>query len=119
GDNSQLIKVLDPTGDNQLVQTLQRTLGDVVQAQNTAILHQFSLDNKEGALTRFLGEMVAKHGDLHSALQTNMKDVVGEFSLDRPDSALSRLVLRVETAQRSVTSELSLDNAGSALSRLQ
>jgi hypothetical protein len=119
GENSQLIKVLDPRGENQMVAALQRTLDGVVQAQNVAILHQFSLDNKEGALTRFLGELVGKHGDLHTALQNNMKDVVAEFSLDRPESALSRLVQRVETAQRSLTSELSLDNQGSALSRLQ
>ena len=50
GENSQLIKVLDPSGDNQLVGTLQRTLDGVVQAQNRAILNQFSLDNKDGAL---------------------------------------------------------------------
>ena len=65
--------------------------------------------------TRFLGELVGKHGDLHTALQGNLKDVVAEFSLDRPDSALSRLVQRVETAQKSLTDELSLDNSGSAL----
>jgi hypothetical protein len=119
GENSRLIKVLDPSGDNQLVGTLQRTLDGVVQAQNMAILSQFSLDNKDGALTRFLSELVGKHGDLHTALQGNLKDVVAEFSLDRPDSALSRLVQRVETAQKSLTDELSLDNSGSALSRLQ
>jgi hypothetical protein len=44
--------------------------------------------------------------------------VVAEFSLDKPDSALSRLVGRVETAQRSLTSELSLDNEHSALRRM-
>jgi hypothetical protein len=119
GENSQLIKVLDPRGGNQLVATLQRTLDGVVQGQNASILSQFSLDNKDGALTRFLGELVEKHGDLHTALQGNMNSVVAEFSLDRPDSALSRLVHRVETAQNSLTAELSLDNSGSALSRLQ
>lgn len=119
GENSQLLKVLDPSGENQLVQTMQRTLDSVIQAQNAAILQQFSLDNKGGALTRFLGELEAKHGNLNTALSKNMAEVVAEFSLDRPDSALSRLVQRVETAQRSLTSELSLDNEASALSRLQ
>jgi hypothetical protein len=119
GENSQLLKVLDPSGENQLVQTMQRTLDGVIQSQNASILQQFSLDNKTGALTRFLGELEAKHGNLNTALSKNMADVVAEFSLDRPDSALSRLVQRVETAQRSLTSELSLDNEASALSRLQ
>ena len=41
-----------------------------------------------------------------------------EFSLDKEDSALSRLVKRVETAQETITKEFSLDEDGSALSRL-
>ncbi|AEG91228.1 hypothetical protein [Ramlibacter tataouinensis] len=118
GENSQLLKALDPSGDNQLIANLQRTLDGVVQAQNASILHQFSLDNKEGALVRFLSELAAKHGDLNQALSANMQAVVAEFSLDKEDSALSRLVHRVETAQRSLTSELSLDNENSALKRM-
>jgi len=119
GENSQLFRMLDPTGDNQLVMTLQRTLDGVVQAQNQAIAGQFSLDNKDGALVRFLGELTAKHGDLNQALSRDMQAIVAEFSLDKEDSALSRLVSRVETAQRSLTAELSLDNEDSALQRLQ
>jgi hypothetical protein len=118
GENSQLLKLLDPTGENHLVAMLQRTLDGVVQAQNLAILSQFSLDNKDSALVRFLGELTSKHGDLSQALSRDMQAVVAEFSLDKEDSALSRLVSRVETAQRSLTSELSLDNENSALKRM-
>jgi len=119
GENSQLFRMLDPSGDNQLVASLQRTLGAVVEDQNKAILSQFSLDNKDSALVRFLGELTAKYGDLNSALSRDMQAIVAEFSLDSEDSALSRLVSRVETAQRSLTAELSLDNEDSALQRLQ
>lgn len=118
GENSQLLRMLDPAGDNQLVATLRRTLDGAVQAQNEAILAQFSLDNKSSALVRFLGELTARHGDLNQALSRDMAAVVAEFSLDREDSALSRLVSRVESAQKSLTAELSLDNEGSALTRL-
>jgi hypothetical protein len=118
GENSQLLKALDPSGDNQLILNLQKTLDTVVQGQNASILNQFSLDNKDGALVRFLGELASKHGDLNLALSRDMKAVVAEFSLDKPDSALSRLVGRVEAAQRSLTSELSLDNENSALKRM-
>ncbi|GAB3764753.1 hypothetical protein GCM10028796_20460 [Ramlibacter monticola] len=118
GENSDLLKALDPSGDNQLVASLQKTLDAVVQAQNASILNQFSLDNKDGALVRFLAELGAKHGDLNEALSKNLQLVVAEFSLDKPDSALSRLVGRVEAAQRSLTSELSLDNENSALRRM-
>lgn len=119
GENSQLFRMLDPTGDNQLVATLQETLDGVVQAQNKVILGQFSLDNKDGALVRFLNELTSKYGDLNTALSRDMQAVVAEFSLDNEGSALSRLVSRVETAQRSLTAELSLDNEDSALQRLQ
>jgi hypothetical protein len=118
GENSQLLKLLDPSGDNQMVTLLRRTLDGVVQAQNLAILSQFSLDNKESALVRFLAELESRHGNLNQALSRDMKAVVAEFSLDKEDSALSRLVSRVESAQRSLTAELSLDNDGSALKRM-
>lgn len=118
GENSQLIKALDPTGENQLVKLLETTLATVVQAQNASILNQFSLDNKDGALVRFLGELSVKHGDLNKALAENMQAVVDEFSLDKPDSALSRLVSQVEVTQKRLTSELSLDSENSALKRL-
>ena len=118
GENSQLLRMLDPGSDNQLVATLRRSLDTVVQLQNEAILGQFSLDNKSGALVRFLGELTARHGDLNNALSRDMQAVVAEFSLDKEDSALSRLISRVETAQKGLTAELSLDNQDSALQRL-
>ena len=90
----------------------------MVQAQNASILHQFSLDNKEGALVRFLSELTGKHGDLNKALSEDMQSVVAEFSLDKPDSALSRLVGQVEATQRRLTAELSLDSENSALKRM-
>lgn len=68
GENSQLLKALDPSGDNQLILNLQKTPDTVVQGQNASILNQFSLDNKDGALVRFLGELTSKHGVLNLAL---------------------------------------------------
>lgn len=119
GENSDLLKLLDPSGENQLVATMQRTLDGVVQAQNLAILSQFSLDEPSSAMNRFMRELSSKHGDINEAMSKKMSDVVSEFSLDREDSALSRLVGRVENAHKSLTKELSLDNEESAISRLQ
>ena len=45
--------------------------------------------------------------------------MVAEFSLDREDSALSRLVLRVERAQNQINREFSLDQEQSALARIR
>lgn len=96
GENSQLLQALDPSGENKLVKQFEQTLSGVVTAQNAAILDQFSLDNKQGAMVRFLGELTMRHGDLNKAMSENMEGLVAEFSLDKPDSALSRLVGQVE-----------------------
>lgn len=47
-----------------------------------------------------------------------MTSVVGEFSLDNKDSALSRLVGRVEQAQGQISAQFSLDNPESGLTRI-
>lgn len=114
GDNSRLVKLLDPTGENHLVEALRQTLDQVVATQSIAMTRQFN----DGALCQFLGELTQKHGDIHAALKSDMQAVVAEFSLDSEDSALSRLVARVEASQQRVASELSLDQEDSALQRL-
>jgi hypothetical protein len=119
GENSQLLKALDPSGENQLVGTMQRTLDGVIQAQNLSIAAQFSLDEPGSALSRLVRELESKHGNLNDALSKRMGEMIDEFSLDKEDSALSRLVSRVDTAQKAMTSEFSLDNKASAISRLQ
>lgn len=118
-DNTQLLQALDPSEENQLIGAMKKAVDGVMQAANLQVVSQFSLDNKDGALSRFLGELTSKHGDLTEALSKKMTNVVDEFSLDKPESALSRLVKRVENSQNTVTSQLSLDNPESALSRMQ
>ena len=43
-----------------------------------------------------IGELTTNHGQLTEALQKKIDAVVDEFSLDKEDSALSRLVRNVE-----------------------
>ncbi|HSV44467.1 MAG TPA: hypothetical protein VLJ58_01645 [Ramlibacter sp.] len=119
GENSQLFQMLDPSGENKLLATMEKTIDGVIQAQNASILGQFSLDAPDSALSRLVRELTSKHGDLNEALSRRMGDVVAEFSLDKEDSALSRLVGRVDAAQKSLTREFSLDNEQSAISRLR
>jgi hypothetical protein len=119
GENSKLLKALDPTGENQLVVTMQRTLDAVIHAQNAAISSQFSLDQPDSALSRLVRELEGKHGNLNDALSKRMGEMIDEFSLDKDDSALSKLVRRVDLASKAMTSEFSLDNDVSAISRLQ
>ena len=79
----------------------------------------FSLDNKEGALSRLIDELKENHGEVSVAPQERIDAVTAEFSLDKEDSALSRLVERVERAQRQISKEFSLDEEGSALARMR
>jgi hypothetical protein len=119
GENSLFFNLLAPSESNQLLAALRSTVDEVAQAEKTAILTQFSLDEPNSALSRLVRELTQTHGEMTGALKTQMNDVISEFSLDRPDSALSRLVGRVEAAQRSIASEFSLDNTDSALSRMR
>lgn len=119
GQESPLFKMLSPTESAGLMQALRETLGDQLLRQREHILNEFSLNNKESALSRLVGELSASQGKLTVSLEEKIDEVVREFSLDEDNSALSRLVKNVEGAQKTITSEFSLDNDASALSRLK
>ena len=118
GENSPLMKLLNPKESDGLVSSIRSTISAVVDEQQEHILAEFSLDNNQGALKRLVNELTQANGKLKTDLAAEIGNVVQEFSLDKEDSALSRLVKRVETAQATITKEFSLDEEGSALSRL-
>lgn len=118
GENSPLMKLLNPQESSGLVSSMRLAVGEVVSAERDRILSEFSLNNDQGALKRLVGELTLANGKLRTDLATEIGNVVQEFSLDDDGSALSRLVRRVETAEETITKEFSLDQQGSALSRL-
>jgi hypothetical protein len=119
GENSAFLSLLDPSESNRLLAAMRQTVSGVMDAEKAVILGQFSLDNPDSALARLVRELTTSHGNLTTALGSQLNDVMKEFSLDKSDSALSRLVGRVEAAQNSISREFSLDNEGSALRRLR
>lgn len=119
GDDSELLKWLNPDQSQGLLGALRGVLDEQLLSQRDHVLKQFSLDNKEGALFRFIAELTERQGNLTEDLQTRIDEVVKQFSLDEENSALSRLVANVERAQRTITNEFSLDQETSALSRLK
>jgi len=119
GSESALLRSLDPTNSEGLVAGVQRLVDDALGAQRRAILGEFSLDNREGALARLVAELGASHGKLGESLAGQIEKVVREFSLDDEGSALSRLVKRVEVAQDQITNEFTLDSETSALARMR
>jgi hypothetical protein len=118
GENSPLMRLLNPDESNGLVSSIRSTISEVVNEEQTRILSEFSLDNGQGALSRLVSELTLANGKLKTDLATEIGQVVDEFSLDNEDSALSRLVKRVEVAEETITKEFSLDEQDSALSRL-
>jgi hypothetical protein len=118
GENSPLMRLLDPEESDSLVRTLRDSTEEVLQAERARILSEFSLDNKESALSRLISELTEENAHFKGDLAGRIEQVVGEFSLDRSDSALSRLVAKVEDAQTAIAEEFSLDNNDSALSRM-
>jgi hypothetical protein len=119
GQDSPLVKLLSPHESQGLLAALRQTLEAQLAAQRDHVLREFSLDNKEGALARMIGELTSSHGQLTLALEKKIAALVEEFSLDKDDSALSRLVRNVDRAQTTITREFSLDDEQSALARLK
>ncbi|MEX0977783.1 MAG: hypothetical protein WDZ48_02965 [Pirellulales bacterium] len=119
GQQSPLMKLLSPHESQGLLQALRQTLETQLAAQRDHVLREFSLDNKEGALARMIGELTTSHGLLTESLEKKIVAVAEEFSLDKDDSALSRLVRNVEGAKTTITREFSLDDEHSALSRMR
>jgi hypothetical protein len=119
GRDSALMKVLDPQQSDGLLTTLRKNVEDQLTHQRDRLLDEFSLDKKDGALSRLLSELTANHGDVGKALQTKIDAVIKEFSLNEENSALSRLVQNVTRAQTTITNEFSLDNETSCLSKLK
>lgn len=119
GENSPLMELLDPDGTDGFLSTLTDLVEKSATEQREKILGEFSLDNREGALSRLVNELAERHGKVGEALSKQIGEVVEEFSLDNDQSALSRLVTRVERAQRQISNEFSLDDDSSALARMR
>ena len=119
GQQSPLMKMLSPNESQGLLSSLRQTLEGQLTSQREHVLKEFSLDNKEGALARMIGELTSSHGQLTEALEKKIGVVIDEFSLDKEDSALNRLVRNVDRAQTTITREFSLDNDASALARMR
>ncbi len=119
GAGSPLMNLLGPEESHGLLAAFRETFDKQLTAQRERVLQEFSLDNRDGALSRLVKELNEGHGKLTGNLQEKIDEVVREFSLDEDDSALSRLVRNVDRAQKTITNEFSLNDNNSALSQLK
>lgn len=118
GNDSPLLRLLSPEEGEGVVASLGKAVAETLEMQRGQILRQFSLDDKESALSRLVCEMSGTNGKLREDFAKDVEKLHKEFSLDNEHGALSRLVGRVEKAQRTISDEFSLDNKESALCRL-
>lgn len=118
GEDSALLRMLSPDQSTGLLATLKQTVDTSLEQQQKAILRQFSLDDRESALSRLVTELTDQNGRLRKELAEDVEAVRKEFSLDNEDGALSRLVARVEAANQTIMSEFSCDNENSAINRM-
>lgn len=119
GQESPLMRFLDPKRSEGLLGLLNELVENQLTTQRRHILDQFSLDYEDGALSRFIGELNKKQGELSGELHEKVDEAVRQFSLDDDNSALSNLVRNMKDAQRTISAEFSLDEEKSALSRLK
>jgi len=119
GANSPIMNVLDPTQTGGIVNAIRISAEEALKLESERILSEFSLNNKSGAMSRMIAELTENNGKLTGDLSNRINDAIAEFSLDKEDSALSRLMRNVDKAQKTITNEFSLDNSGSSLARLR
>lgn len=118
GEQSPLFKMLSPDQANGLIVTLGKALETALGTQREQILKDFTLDDKNSALSRLVSEVTGANGKLRKDLAEDVAQVKKEFSLDNEEGALSRLVKRVESAQEVISQQFSQDNDDSALSKM-
>jgi hypothetical protein len=97
GEGSAIFKLLSPTDANGLRAQLVSSIEGALAEQRKLILREFSLDQKDSALSR----------------------LVAEFSLDDEKSALSRMGRMLAATSQQIGKDLSLDDEASALARLK
>jgi hypothetical protein len=114
GANSPLLQMLSPDQRKGILAALGLALDD----HGKAIVGQFSLGDKDSALSRLLVEITEKNGALREDLTRDLEHVRNEFCLDNEDGALARLVGRVDRAHKTILSEFSVDNEHSALNKM-
>jgi len=118
GETSPLMRRLDPNDADSINRSIEKSVRQVLDAEQNRMLSEFSLDNENGALTRVVAQLESTNGKFRGDIDKQIKEAVREFSLDDENSALSRLVKKVEEAKDQITDEFSVDNEDSAINKL-
>lgn len=91
GEGSRLLALLSPEHQDGVRAQVERLLSDSLREQREKICGEFSLDRKDSALSRLVGEIERAQGDLSVDLKARIEAVTNALTLDVEDSALNRL----------------------------
>lgn len=119
GEHSPLMRILKPDESQGLLAALRESVGEQLRQQRDRVLSEFSLNNKEGALSRLVRELTDNHGQLTEQLQGKIDEVVKEFSLADDSSFFSRLQKTLDLTSQAIHTNLTLDDEQSSLARLK
>jgi hypothetical protein len=78
-----------------LREEIAKSVEGALLTQKEEMLRQFSLDRKDSALSRLVGEISGKQGELRADVAAQVQAVVRELSLDHDGSALSRMTRKL------------------------
>ena len=119
GEESEILKQLSPKQADGFLSATRAAVTETLNAEREHLVRQFSLDDRESALSRLVAEITDENGRLRNELAQDMERVRREFSLDNGDGALSRLVKQVQEAAGEVKRNLTLDVDASPMARLR
>jgi hypothetical protein len=90
---------LDPQDAEGITRSIENSLAEALDSEQSRLLNEFSLDNQVGALTRLVCQVRSANQEFRGDIEQQLKNTLKEFSLDDNNSALSRLVKKVEQAK--------------------
>ncbi|MDB9786997.1 hypothetical protein OAB57_02730, partial [Bacteriovoracaceae bacterium] len=118
GPNSEFSKKFDPENSNGIIESFRASILGTVKEHSHILKEQLSLNNKTSAICLLMEELRGSNKKISDSLGEDIKEGLSELSLDKSDSALSKLVKRMENAQKEITNEFSIDNNDSSMNRL-
>ncbi|HRR57511.1 MAG TPA: hypothetical protein P5057_11145, partial [Acidobacteriota bacterium] len=80
-----VVQLLDPDDAKGIQAKIRQLLETAIQEQRDKVLAEFSLDHPDSALSRLLGKLTDKHGELTKDVRALVDELAEEFSLDKED----------------------------------
>ena len=118
GSESPMMQTISTDRSKGLLAALNEVLEASVKSHNETITSEFTLDNKDSALSRLVGKITDENGQLRKEFSADVETLRKEFSLDNKKGALCRLVKQVEHSRLAIVAEFAPENENSILSKI-